>query len=146
MAKTTESGASLRMQGAVLRWLTPLSIGVSATVSGAQISPTTAFVSACIAAPIGFVIGQWTAAWCDAAAEALDCEHEILVALNAMGNRLGPQLADQHSKTFELVRMIGEQMVDANTRSTELLRILAMNTDSLTRLESNERPANANQR
>jgi hypothetical protein len=145
MAVSARATASnLRTQGVVIRWSCPLALGLAAVGAGAQVSATVGFVGALLAVPLGLLAGFWTAAWFDAAAEALECEHAILDALHGVGNTLAQLSAAQRTKTLETLRMLGEHMVNGNGRNTDLLRTIAENTDSLTRLEPTEEAANVN--
>jgi hypothetical protein len=143
----TATASNLRTQAVVVRWVGPVVCGGVALVAGAQSSPPAAFVAACFGAGLGWLAGFWTAAWFDAAAEALECGLAVLDSVKvtaSVANQLSSQIASQHARMLEALRMIGESMVNADTRNTELLRILAENTDALTRLETSEQPANVN--
>lgn len=83
-----------------------------------------------------FLFGFWSAAWFDAAADALDCVLAILDAVNGHANvsaQLSTQLAGHQAQTIEALRMLGEHMIDRSSAATDLLRVVAENTESLAR-------------
>jgi hypothetical protein len=136
MATARATASNLRQQGTVVRWTVPTAAAVIAAAAGVQVSSTTAIVATSLAVPVGLLLGFWSAAWFDAAADALDCGTAILDAINRQTNvsaQLSVQLAGHQAQTIEALRMLGEHMVERSTTATELLRVVAENTEALTR-------------
>lgn len=135
-AATKATASNLRTQGTVVRWVFPIAAAVTAAAAGMQVSITTAIVVTSLAIPLGWLFGSWSAAWFDAAADALDCGVAILDAINRQTNvaaQLSTQLAGHQAQTIEALRMLGEHMVDRSNVATELLRVVAENAESLAR-------------
>lgn len=133
-ARATTS--NLRLQGTVVRWTSPIATAVIAASIGMQVSSTTAIVATSLAIPVGVLFGFWSAAWFDAAADALDCGLAILDAVNRHANvsaQLSAQLAGHQAQTIEALRMLGEHIIDRSSAATDLLRVVADNTESLAR-------------